>query len=85
MRTLQLAIVAALAIHSTAYAQLGTNPTAATRAFANRGMYSLIKPQTTDRIVRNSNECAPEAAAPVWRGNGELLGYSCAAASANGG
>jgi hypothetical protein len=84
MRTLQLTIVAALTLHSAAYAQTGTNPTAG-RAFADRQMYSLIRPQTSDRMVRNSNECAPEAAAAVWRGNGELLGYSCAAASANGG
>jgi hypothetical protein len=83
MKALQLAIFAALAIHSAAHAQ--TNPTAAGRAFANRQMYSLIRPQTSDPIVGNSNECAPEAAAPVWRGNGELLGYSCAAPSANGG
>ena len=85
MKTLPLAIAAALAIHSTAYAQIGTNPTAATRAFANRGMYSLVRPQMPGPIVRNSNQCAPEAAIPVWRGNGELVGYSCADASANGG
>jgi hypothetical protein len=85
MKALQLAIVAALAIPSAAYAQIGTNPTAATRAFANRGMVSLVRPQTAAPIVRNSNQCAPEAAAAVWRGNGELVGYSCAAANANGG
>jgi hypothetical protein len=85
MKALQLAIVAALAIHSTAYAQIGINPTAATRAFANRAMYSLVRPQTSVPVVGNSNECAPGAAVPVWRGNGELVGYSCAAASANGG
>jgi hypothetical protein len=83
MKALQLAVFAALAIHSAAYAQ--TSPTAAGRAFASRQMYSLIRPQASDPIVRNSNECAPEAAAPVWRGNGELLGYSCAAPTANGG
>jgi hypothetical protein len=85
MKTLQLAIVAAMALHSAAYAQTGTNPTAADRAFANRSMYSLMRPQTPNGIVQNSNECAPDVAAPVWRGNGELLGYSCTAASANGG
>jgi hypothetical protein len=85
MKMLQLAIVAALAIPSAAYAQIGTNPTPATKAFANRGMYSLVRPQTAAPIVHNSNECAPGVAAPVWRCNGELLGYSCAAASANGG
>jgi hypothetical protein len=85
MRRLQLAIVAALALQSTAYAQIGTNPTAATRAFADRGMYSLVRPQTPHPSVRNPNECAPEAAAPVWSGNGALLGYSCTDASANGG
>lgn len=85
MKGLQLAVVAALAFHSTAFAQAGADPTAAGGAFSHRAMYSLMRPQTTDRIVRNSNECAPEAAAPVWSANSALLGYSCTAASANGG
>jgi hypothetical protein len=85
MKKLQLAIAAALALHSAAYAQTATNPAPASRVLANRDMYSLVRGQTPDPIVHNSNECAPEAATPVWRGNGELLGYSCVAASANGG
>jgi hypothetical protein len=88
MRTLQLGIVAVLAIHSTAYAQIGTSPTAADRAFTSHFMYSLIPgigPKTSGRIVRNANECAPDVASAVWGRNASLLGYSCNAASANGG
>jgi hypothetical protein len=85
MKRLQLAIVAALTIHSAAFAQTGADSTAAGRALGNRAMYSLMRPQTFGRIVRNGNECAPEAAAPVWSADAALLGYSCTAASANGG
>jgi hypothetical protein len=89
MQTLQLAIIVVLAIHSTAYAQTGTDrTTAAGRAFTSRDMYSLthdMRSQTSDRIVRNANECAPNAANSVWGGDASLLGYSCTTASANGG
>jgi hypothetical protein len=88
MRTLQLAIVAALAVHSTAYAQMETRPTAADRAFRSQAIYSMtpnLGPKTADRILRNANECAPGAADAVWDGNANLLGYSCHSASANGG
>jgi hypothetical protein len=89
MQTLRLAIIVVLAIHSTAYAQIGTDRTAAAdRAFTSRDMYSLphdMRSQTSSRIVRNANECAPDTANPVWGENASLLGYSCTAASANGG
>jgi hypothetical protein len=88
MQPLQLAISVVLAIHSTAYAQIGTSRAAADRAFTSHDMYALIRsrgPQASDRISRNANECAPDAANPVWGGNASLLGYSCNAASANGG
>jgi hypothetical protein len=89
VQMLRLTIIVVLAIHSTAYAQIGTDRTAAAdRAFTSRDMYSLthdMRSQTSDRIVRNANECAPNAANPVWGGNASLLGYSCTTASANGG
>jgi hypothetical protein len=40
---------------------------------------------TSGRIVINANSCAPDRADPVWDRNSVLLGYSCNAASANGG
>jgi hypothetical protein len=79
MQTLRLAIIAALAIHSTAYAQIGTNPIAADEAFASREMHSPaegMEPRAFNRIVRNANEWAPDVANPVWGGNASLLGYS---------
>ncbi|MGA2041977.1 MAG: hypothetical protein ABSG83_01260 [Roseiarcus sp.] len=84
MRTLQLTIVALLAIHAAAHAQ--TSPTAADRAFTSRFMDSFTPgkgPQSSDRIVRDANGCAPDVASAVWGRNGSLLGYSCTAASAN--
>ena len=79
MRTLQLAIVAAVAIHSAAYAQMETRPTAADRAFTSlmRSPTPGMGPKTGNRIVRNANECAPDVAEAVWGGNNDLLGYSC--------
>ena len=85
MRTLQLAVVAAMAIHSAAYAQMETRPTAADRAFTSlvRSPTPGMGRKTGDRIVRNPNECAPDAAEAVW--DASLLGYSCHTATANGG
>jgi len=84
MRTLQLTIVALLAIHAAADAQ--TSPTAAARAFTSRFIDSAAPgrgPESSDRIVGNANLCGPDVASPVWGGNGALLGYSCNVANPN--
>jgi hypothetical protein len=86
MRTLRLAIVAAMAVHSTARAQ--TRPTDAHRAFTSEAIHSVtpdIRAGAADRITRNASECAPDVADAVWDGNGNVLGYSCHSPSANGG
>jgi hypothetical protein len=73
MKRLHLAIIGLLAASTATYAQNQPTPVEPGAHFAAR----LMEPATTDRVVRNPNECAPDRATPLWGARSVLQGYAC--------
>jgi hypothetical protein len=80
MKSLQLTMIAFLAIQSTAYAQSWRGATALYETQPDRGQKSAVQssvPPSVTGMVRNPNACGADHAEPVWGSTFAPLGYNC--------
>lgn len=80
MKSLCLAMIAVLTLHSAAYAAIDRNvgaPNVARRQPDQAFGLQSVAPRLPDRLVHNPNECAADHADPVWSATLALLGYAC--------
>jgi hypothetical protein len=80
MKGLQLAMIAFLAIPSTAYAQSWRSAKALYEAQPDREQKSAAPsdaPPFVAGMVRNPNACGADRAEPVWGSTLAPLGYTC--------
>ena len=87
MTIARFVIVAMLAFHSTAYANVAYDRNLQIATYSAQAPHpdqDQASSRTHGQIVGNPAACAPDSAEPVWDSNSALLGYSCVTASANG-
>ena len=80
MKSLQLTMIAFLAIPSMAYAQSWRNATALYEPPPHRGQRPPVPfsaPPFVAGMVRNANACGADHAEPVWGPTPAPLGYTC--------
>jgi len=80
MKGLQLAMIALLAIPSTAYAQSWRGARAYYETQPERDQKSAVQPSAPRSVagmVRNPNACGADHAEPVWGSSLAPLGYIC--------
>jgi hypothetical protein len=75
MKSLQLTMIAFLAIPSMAYAQSWRNATALYETLPDRGQKPAVP--FAAGMVRNANACGADHAEPVWGSTPAPLGYTC--------
>ena len=80
MKSLQLTMIALLAVQSTAYAQSWRGARAYYETQPERDQKSAVQsnaPPSMAGMVRNPNACAADHAEPVWGSTPAPLGYTC--------
>jgi hypothetical protein len=87
MKKLQLAVLMALCLSTTAFAQSAPSHRHHRRAPVApvAEQYSAIMPSAPapSGVTHNANDCAPDHPEAVWGAGGALLGYSCVTPNAN--
>jgi hypothetical protein len=80
MKSLQLTMIAFLAIPSAAHAQSWRGATALYETQPERLQTSAVQssaPSVVTGMVRNPNACGADHAEPVWGSTNAPLGYTC--------
>lgn len=80
MKSLQLTMIALLAIPSMAYAQSLRGATALYETQPERDQTPAVQsnaPSVVTGMVRNPNACGADHAEPVWGSTAAPLGYTC--------